>query len=67
MKVRFLLDEDVHLGLADALRKRGYDARHTGEEGRFGAPDTEQLEHAAAEGRTLVTFNVGHFVQLHVR
>ncbi len=32
MKVRLFLDEDVHFALADALRKRGYDARHTGEE-----------------------------------
>ena len=67
MKVRLFIDEDVHLLLADALRKRGYDARHTGEEGRLGATDVEQLEYAAAEGRSLMTFNVGHFVQLHIR
>jgi len=32
MKLRLFLDEDVHLALAGALRKRGYDATHTGEE-----------------------------------
>jgi hypothetical protein len=26
--IRLLLDEDVHLLLAETLRKRGYDARH---------------------------------------
>ena len=65
MKVRLFLDEDVHLVLASALHKRGYDARHTSEEGRLGTPDKEQLEFAAGEDRCLMTFNVGHFVQLH--
>ena len=65
MKLRLFLDEDVHLALASALRKRGYDARHTGEEGRLGRPDKDQIEFAAGEGRCLVTFNVGDFVQLH--
>jgi hypothetical protein len=27
-KVKLLLDEDVHLDLASALRKRGYEAVH---------------------------------------
>ena len=65
MKVRLFLDEDVHFVLADALRKRGYDARHTGEEARLGSSDKDQLEFAAGEDRCLMTFNVGHFVQLH--
>ena len=65
MKVRLFLDEDVHLVLASALRKRGYDARHTGEEGRWGTSDKEQLEFAGREDRCFMTFNVGHFVQLH--
>ena len=43
MKLRLFLDQDVHLALAGALRKRGYDARHTGEEGRLGMPDKDQL------------------------
>ncbi len=28
MKIKLFLDEDVHSGLAHALRKRGYDAIH---------------------------------------
>ena len=65
MKVRLFIDEDVHSVLAGALRKRGFDARHTGEEGRLGRHDEDQLEFAAREDRCLVTFNVGDFVQLH--
>jgi hypothetical protein len=65
MKVRLFLDEDVHLVLAGALRKRGYDVKHTGEAARLGTADKDQLEFAAGEGRCLMTFNVGHFVQLH--
>ena len=65
MKLRLFLDEDIHLALAGALRKRGYDARHAGQEGRLGTPDKGQLQFAAGEGRCLVTFNIGDFVQLH--
>ena len=31
MKIKLLLDEDVHSGLALALRKRGYDVVHAQE------------------------------------
>ena len=65
MKLRLCFDEDVHAALAPALRKRGYDAVHVLEEQRLGVPDESQLAVAAAEGRCLVTFNVGDFVQLH--
>ena len=67
MSLRLFLDEDVHLPLAAALRKRGYDAVHTGEKGRLGMSDKDQLDFAAKEDRCLVTFNVGDFVQLHNR
>jgi predicted nuclease of predicted toxin-antitoxin system len=63
--LRLFLDEDVHLPLAEALRKRGHDAVHTLEERRAGLSDDSQLAFASAENRCLVTFNVGDFVQLH--
>jgi hypothetical protein len=44
MKLRFFLDEDVHFALAGALRKRDYDATHTGEAGRLGTTDKDQFE-----------------------
>jgi predicted nuclease of predicted toxin-antitoxin system len=48
-KVKLLLDEDVHLGLASALRKRGYDATHVQELARTGRSDREQMEYAIAQ------------------
>ena len=66
MKLRLFFDEDVHGGLASALRKRGYDAVHAFEVGRLGISDESQLAFAASDSRCLVTFNVGDFVQLHI-
>jgi hypothetical protein len=65
MRVKLFLDEDVHLVLGLALRKRGQDVVHAGEISRRGLNDLNQLIRAASEGRCLVTFNVGDFVQLH--
>jgi hypothetical protein len=65
VNLQIFLDEDVHLALAVALRKRGHDAVHAGEKGRLGLADKDQLELASNDGRCLVTFNVGDFVQLH--
>ena len=67
MKLRLFFDEDVHGGLAPALRKRGYDAIHAVEMRRLGVSDESQLALAASTSRCLVTFNVGDFVQLHNR
>ncbi len=64
-KIRLLIDEDMNLRLAEALRRRNYDAVHIQEVGRKGKTDPEQLAYAASEGRCFVTFNVGDFVQLH--
>ena len=67
MKLRLFLDEDDHMALAVALRKRGHDAVHALEEKRSGLADESQLTFAAAEERCLVSFNVGDFVRLHNR
>jgi predicted nuclease of predicted toxin-antitoxin system len=64
-KVKLLLDEDVHLGLASALRKRGYDATHVQELARTGRSDREQMEYAIAQESCIFTFNVKDFVLLH--
>ena len=66
-KPSLFLDEDVHGALAGALRKRGYDATHAIEQRRLGVSDESQLVFAADEERSLMTFNVGDFVQLHNR
>jgi len=64
---RLFLDEDVHLGIAVALRRRGFDVLATPEAKRRGMTDEEQLHFAASEHRCLVTFNRGDFVRLHER
>jgi hypothetical protein len=61
------LDEDIHLGIAVALRRRGFDVVATPEAERRGTTDEEQLAFATAAGRCLVTFNRGDFVRLHER
>jgi predicted nuclease of predicted toxin-antitoxin system len=60
-----LLDEDIHLELAEVLRSRGVDAIHVQEAGRKGFSDEEQLSFAAKNRRSLCTFNVRDFVLLH--
>ena len=65
MKIRLFLDEDVHSGLAHALRQRGYDAIHAQELERKGRSDLDQLFFAIGQERSLFTFNVKDFVILH--
>ena len=57
-KVRLFIDEDVHDRLAEALRRKGFDAINTREAGRKGLPDVEQLEFATAQGRAILSFNL---------
>ncbi len=65
MKPKLFLDEDVHVDLEAALRRRGYDVVHAQEVGRKGKSDPEQLAYAVEQGRCVFTFNVGDFVVLH--
>ena len=65
MKIELFLDEDVHSGLAHALRKRGYDAIHAQELDRKGRSDSDQLLFAIQQERCLCSFNVKDFVILH--
>ena len=65
MKIHLFLDEDVHSGLGDALRKRGYDVIHAQELDRKGLPDLDQLLFAIEQERCFFTFNVKDFVILY--
>lgn len=65
MKIELFLDEDVHSGLAHALRKRGYDAIHAQELDRKGRSDSDQLLFAVQQERCFFTYNVRDFVILH--
>ena len=51
--------------LVVALRARGADLQTVAEAGLLGKDDQAQLEWAAANGRTLYTFNVSDFCKLH--
>jgi predicted nuclease of predicted toxin-antitoxin system len=62
--VSLFLDEDVHEGLAAALRRNGIDAVNAHECGRKEAKDTEQLAFAVSQQRALMTFNVADFAAL---
>jgi hypothetical protein len=64
---RLFTDEDVDPLVARQLRARGYDIVSAYEQGTAAASDDAQLAYAAREDRTLLTCNVQHFVQLHVR
>jgi hypothetical protein len=63
--IRLFTDEDVYGAIAPALRRKGFDAVSTPEANRLGLTDEEQLQWAAQEERTVVTFNVAHFAKLH--
>jgi predicted nuclease of predicted toxin-antitoxin system len=62
--VAFFIDEDVHEGLAAALRRKGIDAVNAHECGRKEAKDAEQLAFAVSQQRALMTFNLADFEAL---
>ena len=62
--IRLLLDEDVRPLLAELLRDRGFDVVSAVAEGLGAAEDEEVLEFAVDQGRTLLTHNVEHFIEL---
>lgn len=59
------LDHDVHLYFVAALRRHGYEAHSTQEFGNQRASDEEQLTFATSRGWTLLSYNMGHFSELH--
>ncbi len=63
--IRLYLDEDVHRGVAAALRLRGFDAVSVHDEGRWGLSDADQLAYATVSQRALFTFNTADFLRLH--
>ena len=65
MKLKLLLDEDVHSGLGNALRKRGYDVVHAQELDRKGRSDPDQLLFSIQQEPCIMSFNVKDFVILH--
>jgi len=55
---KLLTDENIHSGVVEFLRQRGFDVLDVldvAEEGPFGAPDVDLLRRAVAEDRVVVT------------
>ncbi len=65
IKIRLLIDEDVHSSLASALRKRGYDAVNIQELNKKGLSDDKLILEAVKEERCILTFNIKDFIILH--
>jgi predicted nuclease of predicted toxin-antitoxin system len=65
--MRLFADEDFDHRVVARLRALGHDVVTVMEAGRRGASDEEQLAHATAEGRVLITFNRADFHALHRR
>jgi hypothetical protein len=66
--VRLYFDEDtVRHALVEALRKRRVDILTPLDVGMIQKADEEQLEFAAAQSRTLYTFNMGDFCPFHAQ
>jgi predicted nuclease of predicted toxin-antitoxin system len=60
--IRLFLDEDVWLGLAEALRERGFDAVHVYEAARGSLNDREQMAFAIQQRRAILTHNKRHYI-----
>ena len=64
----FYLDKDsVNRALIRALQARGLDVTNAVDAGQTGTKDFEQLEYSTAEGRVLLSYNIGDFFDLHTR
>jgi hypothetical protein len=63
--IRFFTDEHIHGQVSARLVVANFDAVSTPQARRFGETDRSQLIWAHQEQRVIVTFNVGHFAQLH--
>ena len=53
--MKFHADENVPQAVALGLRRRGFDVSTTVETGLRGADDEQQLAHALAESRVIIT------------
>lgn len=62
---KLYLNEHLSPRLATQLRKHGFDVTTSQELDLLSETDNEQLAHAVAERRAIVTFNIGDFSRLH--
>lgn len=59
-KVRFYLDENVPVAIAEQLHRRGIDAITARDLGLLGESDINHLKRASAEGRVLCTHDADY-------
>ena len=65
---KVLLDEMLNRGLAEHLRKEGWDATAISENVELlGISDSEVLSLAHTQGRVVITLNVSDFARLHAQ
>lgn len=62
--IRLLLDEHIWEGLAAALQTHGFDVVHVNHVALRNTDDDIIMAYAAAEGRTILTYNHRDFVPL---
>jgi hypothetical protein len=60
--IRLFLDEDVWLGLAEALREKGFEAVHVYEVDRGSLNDRAQMAFAVQQQRAILTHNKRHYI-----
>jgi hypothetical protein len=60
-------DADVNQELALQLRQQGFDAVSARDLGHYRLTDEAQLDYAISQQRTILTFNIKHFVPLFER
>jgi uncharacterized protein with PIN domain len=63
-KIKFHLDENITLAIANGLRRRGIDVTTTPEQGMIGQSDEQQLEFAISQNRVIFTQDTD-FLRLH--
>jgi len=63
--IKLYLDEMIPTDLAPVLRQYGYDVVTAQEAGMLGKDDADHLEYASAQGRAILTFNIGDFAKLY--
>jgi len=64
-KLKIYLNENLSWRISKALREYGYDVVSSHEVDMNNAEDEDQFEFAISEGRTIVTNNFGHFIELY--
>ncbi|MBI5763466.1 MAG: DUF5615 family PIN-like protein [Planctomycetes bacterium] len=64
MAIALHLDENVHLAVAEALRRRGINVTTPTDAGLVGAADDQHLEFARSQGSVVVTHDAD-FLRLH--